>query len=64
LQIPIADRLLHHRVQDFLELQFAGCLQVRAAAASLGDDAPVLVCKETDRLRSASVNAKDVHVDS
>ena len=64
LQIPIAERLFHHRVQDLLELEFARRLQVGAAAARLGDDAPALVRKQTDRLRSASVDAQDVHVDS
>jgi hypothetical protein len=56
----IADRLLHHLVQDLLDFELADRLQVRAAAPCLGQDGAVFSGEKTDRLRSACVQAQHV----
>ena len=64
LHIALAERRVHHRVEHLLDLELAGRLQVRAAAARLGDDAAVLVREQADGLGPAGIDAQHVHVDS
>jgi hypothetical protein len=44
-------------VQHLLDLKLAGGLQIRAAAAGLGNNVPALVREKTHRLRSACIDA-------
>ena len=59
--VEIADRLLHHLVEDLLDLELADGLQVRAAAARLRQHLAALVGELTDRLGPARVDAQYVN---
>ena len=57
----LADRLLHDVVQDLLDLQLAGRLQVGAARRALGDERAVFVRELAHRLRAARVDAENMN---
>ena len=56
----LAERVLHHLMEHLLDLQLAGGLQVRAAAARFGEHAGLLVGELTDCFRAAGIDAEDV----
>jgi len=55
-QISIAERLLHHLVQDLLHLQLSNRLQVGTGATRRRDHRSLPVSEEADRLRGARVD--------
>ena len=57
---PLAERVLHHLIQDLLDLELAHRLQIGAAAARLGNDPPVAVSQLADRLGAAGIDADHV----
>src|SRR5262249_42377464 len=57
----IADRLLHHLVQDLLDGELACGMKIRAGAARFADDRTCGVGEKAHRLRAACVDAKNMH---
>ena len=58
---PVPDRVLHHPVQHLLDFELARRLQVRAAAARLGDDVALLVGQQADRLGSTRIQTEHMN---
>ena len=58
--VAVADGLLHHLMEDLLDLELADRLQVGAAAARFREDLAVLVRELADRLGAAGVDAENV----
>jgi hypothetical protein len=48
-------------MQDFLDLEFAGSLQVGAPATRFADDAAITIGEQTHRFCAARIYAEDVH---
>ena len=57
--VQLANGLLHHVVEDFLDLELARSLEVRARPARFGEDVPRAVRELTDGLRAARVDAEN-----
>ena len=62
--IAIADRRFHHVMQNLLDLELARGVKIRAAAAAFREDVAVLVGEQTHRLRSARIDAENMHAAS
>ena len=62
--VVVADRLLHHFVEDLLDFELAERLEVGAAAARFGEDLAASVGQLADGLGAARVDSENVnHVD-
>ena len=59
--VAVANRGIHHVMQDFLDLELAGRLQVGAAAARFADDPSLLIGEQAHRFCPACVYAEHVH---
>ena len=57
----IDECVLHHAVNDLLDLQLAGCLQIGAGTTDLGAHRAELIREETYGFRSADIDAEYVH---
>src|SRR5262249_40002028 len=60
----IADRAFHDVVQDLLDRQLAGGVQIRAGTARFRQDRAAIVREEAHRFRASRVDAEDVHAQS
>jgi hypothetical protein len=60
--IAIANCGIHHMMQHFLDLELAGRLEIRAAAARFPDHIALPVGKQADGLGAARVYSEHVHL--
>ena len=56
----LAERFLHHLVEDLLDLELADRLEIGAAAPGLGDHLAAAVGQLADGLGAAGVDADDM----